>query len=156
MNIVGGDMADLPEILVLNGPNLNMLGVREPHIYGHDTLQDVEDMCRAHAETLGMAVDCQQNNIEGEMVSIIQLARSRAAGIIINPAAYTHTSVAIHDALRLAELPVVEIHLSNTHHREEFRHLSYVSPVAKGVIMGFGTFGYIMALDAMARIIDEA
>jgi len=143
------------DILILNGPNLNMLGVREPDIYGHESLNDVEHMCRDRAQLLKMGIDFRQSNFEGELVTIIQKARDNARGIIINPAAYTHTSVAIQDALKLAELPVVELHLSNPHAREPFRHNSYVSPVAAGIICGFGSFGYILAIDAIARLIDS-
>lgn len=147
-------MAEPPEILVLNGPNLNMLGVREPEIYGYETLDDIEAMCRERAAELGLAIDFRQSNFEGELVGAIQGARGSAAGIVINPAAYTHTSVAILDALKLAELPVIELHLSNPHAREGFRHRSYVSPAARGIVAGFGAHGYLLALDAMARIID--
>jgi 3-dehydroquinate dehydratase II len=143
------------DILILNGPNLNMLGVREPEIYGHESLDDVERMCRDRVQLLNLGIDFRQSNFEGELVTIIQKARDNARGIIINPAAYTHTSVAIQDALKLAELPVVELHLSNPHAREPFRHNSYVSPVAAGIICGFGSFGYILAIDAIARLIDS-
>ncbi len=149
-------MADVPEILIINGPNLNMLGVREPHIYGHETLADIEAMCEERAETLGIAVDFRQSNFEGEIVTIIQSARDTAAGIIINPAGYTHTSVAILDALKLTELPIIELHLSNPHTRETFRDHSFVSAAAKGIICGFGAHGYVLAIDAMARVIDTA
>ena len=148
-------MVEKTDILILNGPNLNMLGVREPDIYGHESLNDVEHMCRDRAQLLKMDIDFRQSNFEGELVTIIQKARDNARGIIINPAAYTHTSVAIQDALKLAELPVVELHLSNPHAREPFRHNSYVSPVAAGIICGFGSFGYILAIDAIARLIDS-
>ncbi|MAZ98955.1 MAG: type II 3-dehydroquinate dehydratase [Rhodospirillaceae bacterium] len=148
-------MVEKTDILILNGPNLNMLGVREPDIYGHESLNDVEHMCRDRAQLLKMSIDFRQSNFEGELVTIIQKARDNARGIIINPAAYTHTSVAIQDALKLAELPVVELHLSNPHAREPFRHNSYVSPVAAGIICGFGSFGYILAIDAIARLIDS-
>lgn len=148
-------MVEKTDILILNGPNLNMLGVREPDIYGHESLNDVEHMCRDRAQSLKMGIDFRQSNFEGELVTIIQKARDNARGIIINPAAYTHTSVAIQDALKLAELPVVELHLSNPHAREPFRHNSYVSPVAAGIICGFGSFGYILAIDAIARLIDS-
>ena len=149
-------MADRPEILVLNGPNLNMLGVREPAIYGQDTLADIEDMCRERARDLGVEIDFRQSNFEGELVGIIQGSRDNAAGIVINPAGYTHTSVAIPDALKLTGLPVIELHLSNPHAREAFRHRSYVSPIAHGIVCGFGAHGYVLALDAMTRIIDPA
>ncbi len=148
-------MSDLPEVLILNGPNLNMLGVREPAIYGHETLADIESMCHDRAADLGLSVDFRQSNFEGELVSMIQQARDRAAGIIINPAGYTHTSVAIHDALKLSDLPIIELHLSNPHQRESFRHISYVTAVAKGSIAGFGSHGYVLALDAMGRLLER-
>lgn len=142
-------------ILVVNGPNLNMLGLREPHIYGSTTLDDLETLCQEHAEGLGLTVDFRQSNHEGEIVSWIQQARTDHDGIIINAGAYTHTSVAILDALSAAERPVVEVHLSNIFKREAFRHHSYISPVAVGVICGFGPHGYRMALDAMAQILER-
>ncbi len=142
------------QILILNGPNLNMLGSREPEVYGHQTLADIETACLAVAPALGLGVDFRQSNSEGELVGWIQDALGSAAGIIINPAAYTHTSVAIMDALLSVALPVIELHLSNLAKREPFRSHSYVSAVAQGVICGFGGHGYELALDAMARIID--
>ncbi|EKE71613.1 type II 3-dehydroquinate dehydratase [Oceanibaculum indicum] len=148
-------MTDRPEIMILNGPNLNMLGVREPAIYGRETLGDIEDACRAMAEDLGLGIDFRQSNHEGELVSWIHEARDSADGIVINAGAYTHTSVAILDALTLAELPVIEVHLSNIYKRESFRHHSYISPVAQGVLCGFGGQGYVLALQAMARIIGQ-
>ncbi len=141
-------------VLILNGPNLNMLGTREPEIYGATTLADIEARCRKHATALGLEVDFRQSNHEGELVELIQKSRGSAHCIIINPAAYTHTSVAIHDALKMTGLPVIEVHLSNVHAREAFRHHSYVSPIATGVLCGFGADGYIMALDAAARLVD--
>ena len=147
-------MAIEPSVLILNGPNLNMLGVREPTIYGTETLDDIEALCLEHAESLNIAIDFRQSNLEGELVSWIQQARGEHDGIILNAAGYTHPSVAIMDALSVAELPVVEVHLSNIFRREAFRHHSYVSPVAKGVICGFGAHGYLLALDALARLID--
>ena len=146
-------MAKLPKIVVLNGPNLNMLGKREPKIYGRDTLADVEKACRAHAKTLGLDLDFRQSNHEGELVGWIQEARGKAAGIVINAAALTHTSVALLDALQAAEVPTIEVHLSNIYRREPFRHHSYVSRAAMGVICGLGPQGYLMALDALARIV---
>ena len=139
-------------LLVLNGPNLNMLGLREPGIYGSETLADIEARTRAHAGKLGLAIDFRQSNHEGVLVDWIQEARGTAAGIILNAGALTHTSVAIHDALLAAELPVVEVHLSNVFRREPFRHQSYVSLVAKGVICGFGSVGYVLAVDALAAL----
>jgi len=144
------------EILILNGPNLNMLGVREPQIYGHTTLADIEAMCAERAEEIGLAVDFRQSNFEGELVSIIQQARDDHDGIIINAGAYTHTSVAIHDALALTDLPVIELHLSNIFKRESYRHHSYISSVAVGAICGFGARGYVLALDAMADLVRAA
>lgn len=148
-------MTDRPEIMILNGPNLNMLGVREPAIYGRETLGDIEDACRAVAEDIDLGIDFRQSNHEGELVSWIHEARDSADGIIINAGAYTHTSVAILDALTLAELPVIEVHLSNIYKRESFRHHSYISPVARGVLCGFGGQGYVLAMQAMARIIGQ-
>jgi 3-dehydroquinate dehydratase-2 len=148
-------VTDRPEIMILNGPNLNMLGVREPAIYGRETLGDIEDACRAMAEDIDLGIDFRQSNHEGELVSWIHEARDSADGIIINAGAYTHTSVAILDALTLAELPVIEVHLSNIYKRESFRHHSYISPVARGVLCGFGGQGYVLAMQAMARIIGQ-
>lgn len=138
-------------ILVLNGPNLNLLGAREPQTYGSATLADIEVLCRTEGDALGVAIDFRQSNHEGELVTWIQEAWQSADGIVINPAAYTHTSVAIHDALRAVGLPTVEVHLSNIHTREPFRHHSYVSSVAYGVICGFGPTGYRLALNALAE-----
>lgn len=143
-------------ILVLNGPNLNLLGVREPATYGRETLADIEEACLERAADLGLAVDFRQSNHEGQLVDWIQEARETADGIVINAAALTHTSVAILDALKAAELPVVEVHLSNIHRREAFRHHSYVSQAADGVICGFGSHGYLLALEAVARLIAAA
>jgi 3-dehydroquinate dehydratase-2 len=142
-----------PVILVLNGPNLNMLGVRQPEIYGRTTLGDIEALCREKAEELGVELDFRQSNDEGELVEWIQEARDNADGIVINAAAYTHTSVAILDALKLSELPVIEVHISNIHAREAFRHHSYISAAATGVIVGLGPAGYVYAIDALAAIL---
>jgi 3-dehydroquinate dehydratase-2 len=139
---------------LLNGPNLNLLGTREPEIYGRETLADIVAAAQAHAKGLGLEVDARQSNLEGELVTWIQEARAAHGGIIINAAAYTHTSVAILDALRLADKPVIEVHLSNVFTREGFRHHSFISPVARGVICGFGPQVYVLALDAMARLIE--
>ncbi|MBN9334090.1 type II 3-dehydroquinate dehydratase [Devosia sp.] len=138
-------------VLVLNGPNLNMLGKREPGIYGAQTLADVEALCRAAADDFGLSIDFRQSNYEGELVTWIQETLGTADGILINPGAYSHTSVAIYDALKAVALPVAEVHISNIHQREAFRHHSYVSAVAFGVICGFGTLGYRLALEAMAQ-----
>ncbi len=142
-------------VLVLNGPNLNLLGTREPEIYGRESLDDIRRMVEEHGRTLGLSIDFQQWNGEGEMVTAIQKARDYAAGIIINPAAYSHTSVAILDALLAVGLPVIEVHLSNPHKREDFRHFSYVSLAARGIICGLGATGYRLALDGLARILQS-
>lgn len=141
-------------IEVLNGPNLNMLGLREPAIYGAATLADLEALCRRKAEGLGLAVEFRQSNHEGELIDWIHRARTTAAGIVINPGGLTHTSVVLHDALKAAELPVIEVHISNVHQREHFRHFSYVSLVASGVIAGLGVHGYEAAIDALHRLIS--
>lgn len=140
-------------ILVLNGPNLNTLGQREPEIYGRTSLEDIKGLTVARAKSQGLEADFRQSNDEGELVSWIQGARTTAAGIVINAAAYTHTSVAILDALLSCGLPVIEVHLSNIYKREEFRHHSYVSRAATGVICGFGAQGYELAVDALANIL---
>jgi 3-dehydroquinate dehydratase II len=145
----------LPLIAVFNGPNLNMLGLRQPAIYGSATLDDVEQLCAETAEGLGLAIDFRQTNGEGELISWVQECRGRASGIVINPAGLSHTSIALMDALLSVELPVVEVHISNIHRREQFRHLSYVSTMATGVLCGFGTHGYALALSAMARILED-
>jgi 3-dehydroquinate dehydratase II len=142
-------------ILVLNGPNLNLLGVREPETYGRDTLADIEEACLERAAELGLAVDFRQSNHEGQLVDWIQEARETADGIVLNPGGYTHTSVAILDALRASELPIIEVHLSNIHRRESYRRRSYVSEAAQGIICGLGAHGYLLALDAMARLIKR-
>ena len=142
-------------ILVLNGPNLNLLGVREPEIYGRDTLAEIEEACLERAGELEMKLDFRQTNHEGELVTWIQEARGTAAGIVINAASLSHTSIAILDALKFAELPVVEVHLSNIFKREPFRHHSYVSAAADGVICGLGTQGYVLALDALWRLLQK-
>lgn len=146
-------MLSSPVILVLNGPNLNMLGVRQPEIYGRATLGDIEAACRERAEALGLAVDFRQSNIEGELVAWLHEARDVADGIIINAGAYTHTSIALLDALTICELPVIEVHISNIFAREEFRHHSYISRAAQGVICGLGPDGYVYALDALASMV---
>jgi 3-dehydroquinate dehydratase-2 len=146
-------LSERPSILIVNGPNLNMLGKREPAIYGHDTLADIEAACRAKAEELGFDVDFRQSNKEGELVDWTQSAGTDHKGIVINAGGYTHTSVALLDALIASGLPVIEVHLSNIFRREEFRHHSYISRAASGVICGFGLKGYLMALDAMAQMI---
>jgi 3-dehydroquinate dehydratase-2 len=147
------DSTDPPLVAVLNGPNMNMLGLRQPHIYGSATLGDVEQLCAETAEGLGLAIDFRQTNGEGELITWVQECRGRAAGIVINPAGYTTSSIALMDALLATELPVIEVHVTNIHRREEFRHNSYVSKVAVGVIAGLGIKGYAMALAAMADIL---
>jgi len=146
-------MSAAPVISIFNGPNLNMLGTRQPELYGRETLSDIEALCRSHAATLDVTIEFRQSNHEGELVTWIQETRGRAAGLILNAGAYTHTSVAILDALLAAEVPTVEVHLSNIHQRDSFRHHSYVAQAAKGMICGFGSHGYILALDALARLI---
>jgi 3-dehydroquinate dehydratase-2 len=147
-------LAGRKKVLVLNGPNLNMLGKREPAIYGRTTLADIETACARDGETLGLAVTCRQSNHEGELVTWIQEARGAQDGIVLNAGAYTHTSIAIPDALAAAEVPFIELHLSNVFAREEFRHHSWLSPLARGVICGFGAKGYSLALEAIADILD--
>lgn len=141
------------KIFILNGPNLNLLGKRQPVIYGHDTLEDVATNCAALGVELGLDIDLKQSNFEGGIVEMIHDAREQAAGIIINPGAYTHTSVAILDALNTFDGPVFEVHISNVHKRESFRHHSYVSLRADGVMAGFGVQGYELALRRMAVVL---
>lgn len=142
-------------VYVLNGPNLNLLGKRQPHIYGSETLADVEDACRALARELDLEIRFHQSNREYEIIDWIHEAREQAAGIVINPGAFTHTSVAILDALNAFDGTVIECHISNVHKRESFRHHSYVSLRADGVIAGFGTQGYLLSLRRVARLADE-
>lgn len=141
-----------PIVFVLNGPNLNLLGKRQPAIYGHETLDDVEAACRKAAEGLGMTLRCHQSNAEHELIGWIHEARPMASGLVINPGAYSHTSIAILDALNACEFPVMEVHISNIHKRESFRHHSYVSHRAEGVIAGCGTQGYLFALQRLATL----
>jgi 3-dehydroquinate dehydratase-2 len=143
-------------ILVLNGPNLNMLGVREPKTYGKATLRDLEALCKKTAKALNVTVDCRQSNIEGDLVTWIQGARKTHSGIIINAGGYSHTSVATLDALLLSELPVIEVHITNIYRREKFRHKSLISKAAKGVICGLGLDGYMYALQAMATLLKTS
>jgi 3-dehydroquinate dehydratase-2 len=142
-------------IFVLNGPNLNMLGLRETTVYGEDTLADIEGRLQAAAGPLNLTIDFRQSNSEGELVGWIQGARDAASGLILNAAAYTHTSVALLDAVRAAELPTIEVHLSNVFQRENFRHRSYISQAATGVICGLGATGYVLALQALAERIER-
>jgi 3-dehydroquinate dehydratase-2 len=144
----------MPSILVLNGPNLNLLGTRQPEIYGAATLADVEEMCRAHGTRRGAEIACSQSNHEGTLVTAIQDARGIHDGIVLNAGAYTHTSIAIMDAIKGTAIPVVELHVSNVHARESFRHHSYITPVAVGVIAGFGVKGYTLAIDAILGFLE--
>lgn len=143
-------------VLVINGPNLNMLGIREPKTYGTETLADIEKMCTVEGKKLGLTVECRQTNREGEICEWIQEAYGQKQGIVINPGGYSHTSVAIRDAISAVAVPTVEVHLSNIHAREEFRHHSFVSAVAVGVICGFGALGYRLALEALADRLKTA
>ncbi len=140
------------KVLVLNGPNLNLLGKREIEVYGRETLADIETAARVQARELGLDLEFRQSNHEGELVEWIQEARGRYSGLIVNAGAYTHTSIAILDALRAVDMPIIEVHLSNIFQREEFRHHSYVSRAARGIICGFGAQGYLLALHAMAKL----
>jgi 3-dehydroquinate dehydratase-2 len=139
-------------VFVLNGPNLNLLGTREPEIYGRTTLADIEAATKARAQGLGLSVDFRQSNHEGELVDWVQEARTKASAVILNAGAYTHTSVALHDALKAIDVPIIEVHISNPYKREPFRHTSYVSPVATGVIVGVGAKGYQLAIEAIASL----
>lgn len=139
-------------IFVLNGPNLNLLGLREPDLYGHATLDDVEQLCRSTAEQAGREIDARQSNHEGVLIDWVHEARQSASGVVINPGGFTHTSVALRDALVTLDVPLVEVHISNIHAREEFRHHSYVSAVATGVIAGLGIGGYRAAIDYICRL----
>ena len=139
-------------ITILNGPNLNMLGTREPEIYGATTLADIEELCIDTAQQNGLKVVFKQTNHEGELVELVQQA-GNTAGLIINAGAYTHTSVALHDALKTLSVPIIEVHLSNIYQREPFRHHSYVSPLAKGIICGLGAQGYALAIEALAELV---
>ncbi len=143
-------------LLVLNGPNLNLLGLREPAVYGHATLADVEALCRAAATERGAVADCRQSNHEGVLIDWIHEAGAawragQLAGVVFNAGAYSHTSVALHDAIKGAGVPVIEVHLSNVHAREAFRHHSYLSPAAAGIVVGFGIDGYVLAIDGLLR-----
>jgi len=143
-------------ILILNGPNLNLLGVREPDVYGFKNLSAIALECEEYASELGCSIDFRQSNHEGELVTIIQEARDTCSGVIINGGAYSHTSIALLDALKVLEIPIIEVHLSNTFKRESFRHHSYIAAAAQGIICGFGGHGYILALDAMRALLDDA
>jgi 3-dehydroquinate dehydratase-2 len=139
----------MASILILNGPNLNLLGTRQPEIYGRETLDDIEALCRARAGTLGLGLDFAQSNHEGALIDAIHAARGRHDGIVLNAGAYTHTSIALMDAISSAQVPTVELHLSNIYARESFRHRSHIARVALGVICGFGAQGYVLAIDAL-------
>ena len=147
----------MAKILVLHGPNLNLLGTREPSVYGAATLSDVERLCRDEAQKLGVTVECRQSNHEGELIDWIHEAGRRIAagdmlGVVFNAGAYTHTSVALHDAIKGANATVIELHITNVHAREPFRHHSYLSPAARGIVVGFGVQGYPIAMQALVRI----
>ena len=146
----------ISDVLVLNGPNLNLLGRREPEIYGHESLDDIASMAKARADALGLALDFRQTNHEGELITWVQEARETARAIVINPAGFGHTSVALLDALLFTELPVIEVHLSNIFRREPFRHHSHVSTAAKGVICGLGAQGYLLAIEAVAALLKKS
>lgn len=147
----------MQKILILNGPNLNLLGTREPGVYGSETLADVERLCRAEGEALGVEIDCRQSNHEGQLIDWIheagrEIAAGNMLGVVFNPGAYTHTSVALHDAIKGASVTLIELHISNVHAREEFRHHSYISPAARGIMVGFGVQGYALAIGALVRL----
>jgi len=146
----------MPSILVLNGPNLNLLGQREPAQYGHNTLADVEALCVETGKRLGVDINCLQSNHEGVLIDAIHeagrgVAAGEVLGVVFNAGAYTHTSVALHDAIKGAEVPVIEVHISNVHAREAFRHHSYISPAAAGIVVGFGVDGYVLAIEGVVR-----
>jgi 3-dehydroquinate dehydratase-2 len=141
------------KILVIHGPNLNMLGKREPHIYGHESLDEINNGLQARGDQLGLEVETFQSNHEGVIVDRIQQAMGNCHGIVINPAAYTHTSVAIRDALAMLDIPVIEVHLSNIHKREPFRHQSMIADIAVARISGFGSYGYMLGLEGLAKIL---
>ncbi|MVA76075.1 type II 3-dehydroquinate dehydratase [Auraticoccus sp. F435] len=147
---------DAPIVTVLNGPNLNLLGTREPAVYGTATLADVERLCASTCAELGLRLEFAQSNSEGGLVDLVQACRGRSAGLVLNAAGYTHTSVALRDAVVAAELPMVEVHLSNVHAREEFRRHSYLSDIASGVIVGCGVLGYQFALQRIAALVLPA
>ena len=147
----------MKKILVLNGPNLNLLGTREPAQYGHETLADVERMCAEAGAKLGVQVECRQSNHEGQLIDWLheagrEIATGNMIGVVMNPGAYTHTSIALHDAIKVASVTLIELHISNVHAREEFRHHSYISPAARGIIVGLGVKGYPLAIEALVRL----
>jgi 3-dehydroquinate dehydratase-2 len=147
----------MPSVLILNGPNLNLLGTRKPEVYGHTTLADVEDLCRQEAGKLGLDVEFRQSNHEGQLIDWIhefgpKVQAGECIGAVYNPGAHTHTSAALRDAIEGVSLPVVECHISNVHKREEFRHHSFISPVASGIIVGFGVIGYTLAINGLYQL----
>jgi 3-dehydroquinate dehydratase-2 len=147
----------MASVLVLNGPNLNLLGTRKPEVYGTTTLADVEELCRQEAGKLGLEVVCRQSNHEGQLIDWIHetgaaVKAGDSIGAVFNPGAFTHTSVALHDAIEGASLPVIEVHISNVHKREEFRHHSYISSVARGTVVGFGVYGYVLAINGLHQL----
>jgi len=147
----------MKKILVLNGPNLNLLGTREPAVYGHETLADVERLCADAGTRLGVAVECRQSNHEGQLIDWLheagrEIAAGNMIGVVMNPGAYTHTSVALHDAIKGAQVTLIELHISNVHARESFRHHSYISPAARGIIVGLGVKGYALAIEALVNL----
>ena len=143
------------KIIILNGPNLNLLGEREKNQYGSSTLEEIEKSCKEYSSQNNIKLSFFQSNLEGEIVDLIQSSRKNQDGLIINAGGYTHTSVAIHDSLKILKIPIIELHISNIYNREEFRHKSLISKVAKGVICGFGTDGYLMSLNAMSKFLDK-
>lgn len=145
----------MASLLILNGPNLNLLGTRQPEIYGHTTLADIEAICADAAKNASLSVVCLQSNHEGALIDAIHAARGQHDGVILNAGAYTHTSVALMDAIASVGLPLVEVHLSNIHAREAFRHKSYIAPVAIGQICGFGALGYVLAIQALAAHLER-
>lgn len=149
-------MSSMNSILVLNGPNLNLLGTRQPEVYGRETLADVQVACQKHADRLGVALEFVQSNHEGALIDAIHAAKGRHGGIVLNAGAYTHTSIALMDALASVELPCVEVHLSNIHAREAFRHVSFISKVAVGQICGFGPQGYLFAIEALVQRLEKS
>ena len=150
----------MTSVFILNGPNLNLLGTRQPEVYGSATLADVEKLCREEADALGLDVVFRQTNTEGELIDWIHeagrdVARGTSIGAVLNPGALTHTSIALHDAIEGVELPVVEVHISNVHRRESFRHVSYISPVARGIVVGFGVQGYVLAVRGLHELSER-
>ena len=145
----------MSSVLILNGPNLNMLGIRQPEVYGSTTLDDIEKLCLEHAQAIDMEITFEQSNHEGVLVDQIHAARGVHDGIILNAGAYTHTSIALMDAIASVALPAIELHLSNVHARETFRHKSYIANVCAGIICGFGAQGYVLAMDAMKSLISD-